>query len=122
MPPPSRPLGSPSMALDIALDELQVRLLHPAARPPVRSRAGDAGYDLRCSEGFALWPREHATVPTGVAIALPAGGAGPRPPPAPRGGPPPLSPVHTPRRVRAPAPGGSRGRPLPPPGPPGVGP
>jgi dUTP pyrophosphatase len=64
------------MALDIALDELQVRLLHPAARPPVRSRPGDAAYDLHCTEGFALWPREHATVPTGVAIALPQGVAG----------------------------------------------
>jgi dUTP diphosphatase len=64
------------MALDIALDELQVRLLHPAAQPPVRTRPGDAAFDLRCTEGFSLWPREHATVPTGVAIALPAGVAG----------------------------------------------
>jgi dUTP diphosphatase len=64
------------MALDIALDELQVRLLHPAAQPPVRTRPGDAAFDLRCSQGFSLWPREHATVPTGVAIALPAGVAG----------------------------------------------
>src|SRR4051794_25809177 len=59
------------MALDIALDELQVRLLHPAAQPPARTRPGDAAYDLRCLEGFSLWPRERATVPTGVAIALP---------------------------------------------------
>jgi dUTP pyrophosphatase len=64
------------MALDIALDELQVRLLHPAAQPPARTRPGDAAYDLRCTEGFSLWPREHTTVPTGVAIALPAGVAG----------------------------------------------
>ena len=64
------------MALDIALDELQVRLLHPAAHPPVRTRPGDAAFDLRCTEGFSLWPREHTTVPTGVAIALPEGYAG----------------------------------------------
>jgi len=64
------------MALDIALDELQVRLLHPAAQPPARTRPGDAAYDLRCTQGFSLWPRERATVPTGVAIALPAGVAG----------------------------------------------
>jgi dUTP pyrophosphatase len=64
------------MALDIALDELQVRLLHPAAQPPARTRPGDAAYDLRCLQGFSLWPRERATVPTGVAIALPAGVAG----------------------------------------------
>jgi len=64
------------MALDIALDELQVRLLHPAAQPPARTRPGDAAYDLRCLKGFSLWPRERATVPTGVAIALPQGVAG----------------------------------------------
>ena len=64
------------MALDIALDELQVRLLHPAAQPPARTRPGDAAYDLRCLQGFSLWPRERATVPTGVAIALPQGVAG----------------------------------------------
>jgi len=64
------------MALDIALDELQVRLLHPAAQPPARTRPGDAAYDLRCLKGFSLWPRERATVPTGVAIALPPGVAG----------------------------------------------
>jgi dUTP pyrophosphatase len=64
------------MALDIALDELQVRLLHPAAQPPARTRPGDAAYDLRCTQGFSLWPREHATVPTGIAIALPPGVAG----------------------------------------------
>ena len=64
------------MALDIALDELQVRLLHPAAQPPVRTRPGDAAFDLRCTEGFSLWPREHATVPTRVASALADGVAG----------------------------------------------
>jgi dUTP pyrophosphatase len=64
------------MALDIALDELRVRLLHPAAQPPARTRPADAAYDLRCLQGFSLWPRERATVPTGVAIALPPGVAG----------------------------------------------
>jgi dUTP pyrophosphatase len=64
------------MALDIALDQLQVRLLDPAARPPARTRPGDAAYDLRCLAGFSLWPGERATVPTGVAVALPPGVAG----------------------------------------------
>jgi dUTP pyrophosphatase len=64
------------MALDVALDQLQVKLLSPAARAPARTRPGDAAYDLRCSEGFSLWPREVATVPTGVAVALPPGIAG----------------------------------------------
>jgi len=64
------------MALDTALDQLQIRLLHPAAQAPARSRPGDAAYDLRCADGFLLWPGEQATVPTGVAIALPTGTAG----------------------------------------------
>jgi dUTP pyrophosphatase len=59
------------MALDIAVDQFHVRLLHPVAQPPARTRPGDAAYDLRCVEAFSLWPRERATVPTGVAIALP---------------------------------------------------
>jgi dUTP pyrophosphatase len=56
--------------------ELDVKLLHPAAQPPARSRPGDAGYDLRCVEAFTLAPGERRTVPTGVAIALPDGVAG----------------------------------------------
>lgn len=64
------------MALDITLDQPQVRLLRSGARPPARSRPGDAGYDLRCAEGVSLWPGERATVPTGVAVALPPGVAG----------------------------------------------
>jgi dUTP pyrophosphatase len=64
------------MALDVALDQLQVRLLHPAAHAPARTRPGDAGYDLRCLEAFTLWPHERATVPTGVAVALPSWIAG----------------------------------------------
>jgi dUTP pyrophosphatase len=64
------------MVIDTALDQLQVRLLHPAAQPPARTRPGDAGYDLRCSEGFSLWPGRRTTVPTGVALALPPGVAG----------------------------------------------
>jgi dUTP pyrophosphatase len=60
----------------IATGSLDVTLLHPAARPPARSRPGDAGYDLRCVEPFTLAPGERATVPTGVAIAVPEGAAG----------------------------------------------
>jgi dUTP pyrophosphatase len=56
----------------IAIDELEVQLLHPAAQAPRRSRPGDAGLDLRCLEGFALAPGERRKVATGLAIALPA--------------------------------------------------
>jgi dUTP pyrophosphatase len=64
------------MAFDLAVDQLEVKLLHPQARPPVRGREGDAGYDLSCVEPFVLRPGERRTVQTGVAIALPPGIAG----------------------------------------------
>ena len=56
--------------------ELDVKLLHPDAQPPARTRRGDAGYDLRSVEAFTLAPGERRVVPTGVAIALPDGVAG----------------------------------------------
>jgi dUTP pyrophosphatase len=60
----------------VASDTLSIRLLDPRARPPARTREGDAGYDLRCLDGFTLQPGERAMVGTGVAIALPPGIAG----------------------------------------------
>lgn len=62
------PLPSPRL--------LAVRLLHPAARPPARTRPGDAGFDLATVEAFALDPGARQVVSTGVAIALPPGVAG----------------------------------------------
>jgi dUTP pyrophosphatase len=62
--------------MSIATDDLHVQLLHPDAQPPARTRPGDAGFDLRCVEAFALEPGERAVVPTGVAVALPEGVAG----------------------------------------------
>jgi dUTP pyrophosphatase len=64
------------MAVSVDVERLEVRLLRPDAQPPARTRPGDAGYDLRAVEPFALAPGERATVPTGVAIALPPGVAG----------------------------------------------
>jgi dUTP pyrophosphatase len=58
------------------LSGLPVALLHPAARPPARTRPGDAGYDLCAVEPFSLAPGDRATVPTGIAVAIPAGQAG----------------------------------------------
>jgi dUTP pyrophosphatase len=59
------------MAFELAVDQLEVKLLHPDAQPPLRGREGDAGYDLSCLESFVLRPGERRMVPTGVAIALP---------------------------------------------------
>ena len=39
-------------------------------------RSGDAAYDQRCVEGFTLAPGERRLVPTGIAVALPAGCCG----------------------------------------------
>jgi dUTP pyrophosphatase len=61
------------MAVLVSLDQLAIQLLHPDARLPARSRAGDAGYDLSCVSAFSLAPGERAMVPTGVAVAIPAG-------------------------------------------------
>ena len=62
--------------VSVAVADLQVQLLHPDARPPARTRAHDAGFDLCCVEPFALEPGERAVVGTGVALALPDGVAG----------------------------------------------
>ncbi len=50
---------------------VQVELLHPAAQVPARAYDGDAGFDLRCVEGFALDPGERSMVGTGIALVLP---------------------------------------------------
>jgi dUTP pyrophosphatase len=55
---------------------MEVRLLNSAARAPERTHPGDAGYDLRCTEPFTLAPGQRATIPTGVAVALPYDTAG----------------------------------------------
>ncbi len=64
------------MAVDIAVEALHVRLLRTDARPPARTRPGDAGFDLFSAQSISLWPGERVTAPTGVAIALPPGIAG----------------------------------------------
>jgi len=59
-----------------AAAELAIRLLHPDAKPPARSRPHDAGYDLSSVEALTLGPGERRLVGTGVAVAIPAGVAG----------------------------------------------
>ena len=55
---------------------LQVRRLDPRAVVPTRAHPGDAGLDLCALDGGSVGPGERALVPTGLAIALPAGHAG----------------------------------------------
>lgn len=43
---------------------------------PEHAHPGDAGFDLRSAVDVTLAPGERATIPTGVAVAIPAGYAG----------------------------------------------
>ena len=56
--------------------ELPVRRLRPDAQVPTRAYTGDAGIDLAACERVELAPGERALVPTGLAVAIPAGYAG----------------------------------------------
>ena len=55
---------------------LRVRRLDPELPLPGYAQPGDAGLDLYAAEDVELAPGERAVVPTGVAVALPAGTVG----------------------------------------------
>ena len=56
--------------------EVPVRRLREDAVLPMNAYAGDAGLDLAACEGTTLEPGARATVPTGIALEIPAGHAG----------------------------------------------
>lgn len=56
--------------------ELPIQRLRPDAVVPKRAYTGDAGLDLASCERVELGPGERATVPTGLAVAVPEGYAG----------------------------------------------
>jgi dUTP pyrophosphatase len=56
--------------------ELPIRRLREDAVLPERAYSGDAGLDLSACERVELGPGERATVPTGLAVAIPDGFAG----------------------------------------------
>lgn len=56
--------------------ELPIRRLRADAVVPARAYAGDAGLDLAACERIELRPGERASVPTGLAVAIPGGYAG----------------------------------------------
>ncbi|MFN2629692.1 MAG: dUTP diphosphatase [Gaiellaceae bacterium] len=56
--------------------ELPIRRLRADAVMPARAYAGDAGLDLAACEWIELRPGERASVPTGLAVAIPSGYAG----------------------------------------------
>ncbi len=55
---------------------MQIRRLDPGVPLPARQHASDAGYDLVTAVDVELGPGARALVPTGIAIAVPAGYAG----------------------------------------------
>ena len=56
--------------------ELKIKLLDETLPLPRYQHEGDAGLDLPSRVDFVLEPGERATVPTGVAVAIPRGYAG----------------------------------------------
>jgi dUTP pyrophosphatase len=56
--------------------DIEVKLLHPAARLPVRAHPGDAGVDLFSVEEVVIPAGERRDVGTGLAVAIPEGFAG----------------------------------------------
>ncbi|MDO5701472.1 MAG: dUTP diphosphatase [Bowdeniella nasicola] len=52
---------------------IRIQLRHAQAQPPTYAHEGDAGADLRAVCDVRIGPLERALVPTGIAIALPAG-------------------------------------------------
>ncbi|MBG6224781.1 dUTP pyrophosphatase [Arthrobacter sp. CAN_A2] len=55
---------------------VQILMLDDGLEPPAYATDGDAGADLRTAVDLVLGPGERALVPTGVAMALPAGYVG----------------------------------------------
>jgi dUTP pyrophosphatase len=55
---------------------LPVQRLDPRAILPTRAHPGDAGLDLHALEPAELEPGERASIPTGIAVAIPEGYAG----------------------------------------------
>lgn len=56
--------------------EILVQRLDPGVPVPSRAHPGDAGLDLHAAEDVTLKPGERASIPTGVAVAIPEGYAG----------------------------------------------
>ena len=55
---------------------IEFRKLDPDVALPRHARDGDAGLDLQANDTLKVGPGERAMVPTGLAVAIPAGHAG----------------------------------------------
>jgi dUTP pyrophosphatase len=75
VPAPNGPASERDAAASVPVDVLLQRLDDGLPLPDY-AHEGDAGADLRTAVDVTLRPGERATVPTGVAVALPPGYAG----------------------------------------------
>lgn len=55
---------------------IEVHRLDPDLQLPTYAHEGDAGLDLRSSVDVTIKPTERVAIPTGIAVAIPAGYAG----------------------------------------------
>ena len=55
---------------------ISLKRLDPDLPVPAHAHPGDGGVDLHAAEAVTLAPGERAIVPTGIAVAIPAGHAG----------------------------------------------
>lgn len=55
---------------------IQFKKLHVDAVTPIYSHDNDGGFDLCASESITLAPMQRASVPTGIALAIPDGYVG----------------------------------------------
>jgi dUTP diphosphatase len=60
----------------MSMIEIPFKLIDARLRSPRYQHEGDAGFDLPSRIDFAIEPGERATIPTGVAVAIPRGYAG----------------------------------------------
>lgn len=56
-----------------AVLDVELKAIDPGLELPAYAQPGDAGADLRTGVDFTLEPGERKLIPTGIAIALPAG-------------------------------------------------
>lgn len=71
-------IGSISVPVSYKLNTIpvQVQILNELADVPVAAKAGDAGFDLRSTEGWIIPAGQRSLVGTGIAVAIPEGFAG----------------------------------------------
>lgn len=76
MPTEDQLASAPAAAQPTEQPSVQIVRLDPELPAPSYAHPGDAGADLRTAVDVRLEPGERALVPTGVAMALPAGHVG----------------------------------------------